>query len=115
MKTYHVFHVVDAQLKFTAEVNQERTYVGNVEAVSLNDAFMKTQNIEGNEEWPRRSTSVGDLIQVDDQYYLVKGIGFEAIDILDLVPAAQSNPGYVYLDSEGQPTHTWDFEESIGE
>jgi len=75
---FHIHHAT-GPLKFTETKSQPRKYVGFVNATSLDEAFKKSQNLD--EEWNPgvRSTSVGDVIQDDDKFYLVKGIGFEEL------------------------------------
>ena len=56
-------------------------YIGAVMASSLEEAFILSQN-DFNEEYAEigaRSTSVGDVILDGNDFYLVKGIGFECI------------------------------------
>lgn len=56
-------------------------YIGAVMASSLEEAFILSQN-DFNEEYAEigvRSTSVGDMILDGNDFYLVKGIGFECI------------------------------------
>lgn len=81
MKTYHIFHAVMPQFEEHAE--QERKYVGSVLAESLEHAFVRSQNHERhwNQQSPCRSTSVGDVIQSEDNDidYLVAGVGFKAL------------------------------------
>jgi hypothetical protein len=81
MKTYHIFHAVMPQ--FEEIIEQERKYVGSVLAESLEHAFVRSQNLERhwNQQSPCRSTSVGDVIQSEDNNidYLVAGIGFKAL------------------------------------
>lgn len=66
---------------FTEDVHQYRDYVGFVEANSVEEAFRLSQN--GEKSWnatnPCRSTSVGDIIQAPDGFYMVKGIGFQKL------------------------------------
>jgi hypothetical protein len=80
MQQYHIHHSTEIGLRFTEEEVQPRIYVGFVEAESVADAFKKTQNL-GESNWnpnnPQRSTSVGDVIQSNDGFFLVKGVGFK--------------------------------------
>lgn len=90
MKQYHIFHAT-SPLRFTETEIQPRQYVGFVEANSIEEAFKKSQNggiynSTGNHEglpWnptnPCRSTSVGDVIQDDDKFFMVCGIGFKEL------------------------------------
>lgn len=76
---YHI-HQANPPL-FTEDVHQYRDYVGFVEANSLEEAFRLSQNGEKpwNEAKPCRSTSVGDIIQAPDGFYMVKNIGFQKL------------------------------------
>ena len=79
MKKFHIFH---AELpSFTEEPEQKRKYAGCVVAESLEQAFVRSQNLDRhwNQKKPCRSTSVGDVIQVDDTDYLVTGTSFVAL------------------------------------
>lgn len=81
MKQYHIFHSTGINRFFAVE-NQPRQYAGFVNATSLEQAFALSQNIE--ENWnptnPCRSTSVGDVIQDDNDFYMVCGIGFQKLE-----------------------------------
>lgn len=60
-------------------------YIGAVMASSLEEAFILSQN-DFNEEYAEigaRSTSVGDMILDGNDFYLVKGIGFEYVLSID--------------------------------
>jgi hypothetical protein len=65
----------------TETEKQPRAYAGYVKASSLEDAFIKSQNID--EPWnpynPCRSTSVGDIIQDDDNFHIVMKEGFKVL------------------------------------
>jgi hypothetical protein len=80
MKQYHIFHAI-SPLKFTETEIQPREYTGFVVADSLEKAFILSQNDENvwNTANPCRSTSVGDIIQDDDKFYMVCGIGFKEL------------------------------------
>ncbi len=82
MKQYHIFHATGRD-RFSEVAIQPRIYAGYVEATSLNEAYALSQNIDSawNEVQPCRSTSVGDVIQDDDTFYMVCGVGFEALGI----------------------------------
>jgi hypothetical protein len=82
MKQYHIYHATSPGLRFTEQKDQPREYVGFVEANSIEEAYQKSQNFEllWNPSNPCRSTSVGDVIQEDEGFFLVKGIGFELLD-----------------------------------
>lgn len=79
MKQYHIFHSV-SPLMFTETEIQPRVYAGFVEADSLEKAFEYAQN--DHVDWAMneaRSTSVGDVIQDHDKFYMVCGIGFKEL------------------------------------
>ena len=79
MQQYHIFHSTSAKA-FTEETVQPREYVGYVEAQSLDDAYAKSQNDENPWNYePCRSTSVGDVIQSDDGFFMVKKTGFQEL------------------------------------
>ena len=82
MKQYHIYHATTPGLRFTETKDQPREYVGFVEAENEQIAYQKSQNFElpWNPSNPCRSTSVGDVIQGDEGFFLVKGIGFELLD-----------------------------------
>jgi hypothetical protein len=81
MKEAKIYHVTESALTFQAIPKQPRKLAGTVMATDPEDAYAKSQNLDGywNEETPCRSTSVGDVVMMDDHYYLVKSIGFEDI------------------------------------
>lgn len=69
---------------FDETVYQKREYVNAVRATSLEEAFQLSQN-DFNDNWstdikPLRSTSVGDIIQDDDKFFLVCGQGFRELE-----------------------------------
>lgn len=80
MEQYHIYHATGKN-KFTEVVEQPREYAGYVFANSLEEAFVNAQNID--DEWnptnPCRSTSVGDVIQADDGFYMVCSTGFKLL------------------------------------
>jgi hypothetical protein len=76
MKQYHIFHSTGIN-KFEEVEHQPRVYVGFVNASSLEKAFEYAQN--DHVDWAMnevRSTCVGDVIQDDEDFYMVCGIGF---------------------------------------
>jgi hypothetical protein len=84
MRQFHIHHATDPSLRFTETEKQPRVYASFVEAESLNDAFMLSQN-DFNPNWstedkPLRSTSVGDIIQDGDDFHMVLGIGFRLLN-----------------------------------
>ena len=80
MKQYHIFHTI-IQSRFPERKIQARKYAGFVNATSLEEAFQLSQNFElpWNIYTPCRSTSVGDVIQDDNKFYMVCGTGFEEL------------------------------------
>jgi hypothetical protein len=79
-KRYNIFFARDND-QFTEKVSQYRSYAGNVEASSLEEAFAKSQN-GNNSDWDdynTRSTSVGDFISDGENMYMVASQGFTPI------------------------------------
>lgn len=77
---YHIFHST-GENKFKEIEVQPREYAGFVEADSLEKAFEYAQN--DHVDWAMnevRSTSVGDVIQSDEGFYMVCGLGFKLLD-----------------------------------
>lgn len=81
MKEFHILQAVVPT--FDEEPDQYRKPVGVVKATSIEEAYAKTQNLDRhwNYNKPCRSTSVGDVIQVDDQNFLVTNVGFKQIEL----------------------------------
>jgi hypothetical protein len=83
MAQFHIYHSIGKD-RFQEVENQLREYAGFVEANSLKEAYVLSQNQD--ENWnitnPCRSTSVGDVIQADDGFYMVCGTGFQLLDIM---------------------------------
>jgi hypothetical protein len=82
MTQFHIYHSTGKD-KFQEVENQPREYVGFVEANSLEKAFEYAQN--DHVDWAMnevRSTSVGDVIQSDEGFYMVCGIGFKLLDVM---------------------------------
>lgn len=82
MTQFHIYHSTGKD-KFQEVENQSREYVGFVEANSLEKAFEYAQN--DHVDWAMnevRSTSVGDVIQSDEGFYMVCGIGFKLLDVM---------------------------------
>lgn len=75
------FHIHQAiKPTFDETEVQLRKYVGFVNAESLNEAFVLSQN--DNIDWQKnrtRSTSIGDVIQDGDKLFLVKKVGFKEL------------------------------------
>jgi hypothetical protein len=78
---YHIFHATGEHM-FTETENQPVEYVGTVQANSLEEAYLESQNTDEcwNLHQDIRSTSVGDVIQDDEHCYMVCGIGFRLLD-----------------------------------
>lgn len=85
MKQYHIYHSTGIN-KFEEVENQQRIYVGFVKANSIEEAYMLSQNQGDGDIWnavnPCRSTSVGDVIESDEGFYMVCGIGFKLLDVM---------------------------------
>ena len=93
MTQFHIYHSTGKD-KFQEVENQPRQYVGFVEADSIEEAFQRSQNggkynstnvseaLPWNLNNPCRSTSVGDVIQSDEGFYMVCGIGFKLLDVI---------------------------------
>jgi hypothetical protein len=80
MKTFFILHVVIPT--FNEEPNQNRKCVGEVKATCLEEAYFKSQNLDRhwNFKKPCRSTSIGDVIQVDDKDFMVASSGFQLLN-----------------------------------
>ncbi len=79
MKQYHIFHAI-SPLRFTETEIQPREYAGFVQANSIEKAFEYAQN--DHIDWAMnevRSTSVGDVIQDGDKFFMVCGTGFKEL------------------------------------
>ena len=77
---FHIHHVVSPTFDSKSESNTITKYAGTVRANSLQDAFIKSQCIDGNEnQWNTRSTSVGDYIQSPIGVYRVEPISFSLV------------------------------------
>ena len=83
MAQFHIYHSTGKD-RFQEVENQPRIYAGFVQADSLEEAYMLSQNQGDGDIWnatnPCRSTSVGDVIQSDEGFYMVCGIGFRLLD-----------------------------------
>lgn len=64
--------------RFLEIKNQPRILAGSMDVHTLTDAFTRSQNFDDhwNPNHPCRSTSVGDVIQNDEGYFMVAGFGF---------------------------------------
>ena len=80
-RQFDIYHSIDVGKIFTEEPTQRRLFVGTVMAISVGEAWLKSQNFSShwNKKRPCRSTSVGDVIRDGNELHLVKGIGFELI------------------------------------
>ena len=83
MKKYHIYHPVKGMLNPGCSRNLYMfDIVAVIEAESLEDAFRRAQNDHSTSkyyEYKKRSTSVGDIISEDDNYYMVMSQGFEQV------------------------------------
>jgi hypothetical protein len=86
MRKFHIFHCVHPS--FNEDYDQLRDYEATIEASSLQDAYVKSQNLT-EEGWngaiESRSTSVGDLIQdaETEEVFMVMGFGFKSMGIVE--------------------------------
>ena len=82
MKQYHIYHATGDKV-FTETPIQPRVYAGFLNANSIEEAYMLSQNQGDGDEWnatnPCRSTSVGDVIQSYEGFYMVSGTGFKLL------------------------------------
>jgi hypothetical protein len=87
LNVFNIYHAVGPE-KFTETEDQIRIYVGHVEASSLEMAFNKSQNLEfsWNINDPCRSTSIGDVIESNNKFYMVCATCFK-----ELVEAAEDH------------------------
>lgn len=79
--------------RFTDKLDQQREVVGYVEANSLEHAFMQTQNIGRNwcEDKPLRSSSVGDVFESDQGFFMINGTGFTLLETMSKNESEQSS------------------------
>lgn len=61
------------------EVNQVREKVGTIEAKSLNEAWIKTQN-NWNPSNPCRSTRKGDVFESEGRFHMITSLHFIEIN-----------------------------------
>lgn len=81
MQTIKIYHSTGVN-RFSPVAVQKRVFAGQVKADGLQSAMVKSQNF--NKDWAKlnqRSTSVGDLLQIEHNFYMVTGMGF--IDVTD--------------------------------
>lgn len=85
MEQYNIYHSIGIN-KFEEVEIQPRIYAGFVNADSVEEAFMLSQNEGDGDVWnavnPCRSTSVGDVIECGEGFYMVCGIGFRLLDVM---------------------------------
>jgi len=85
MEKFNIYHSTGIN-KFKEVENQPRIYVGFVKADSVEEVFMLSQNEGDGDVWnavnPCRSTSVGDVIESDEGFYMVCGMGFRLLDVM---------------------------------
>jgi len=84
MRTFNIFHCVNPS--FNEDFDQLRDFEGTIEAESLEDAYIKSQNLDEygwNGAVESRSTSVGDLIQdvESEEVFMVMGFGFKSMGV----------------------------------
>ena len=82
MRYFHIYHSIGKD-RFQEIEDQYREYVSFVEANSLEEAFEYAQN--DHVDWAMnevRSTSVGDVIESDEGFYMVCGMGFRLLDVM---------------------------------
>lgn len=82
MRDFKIYHSIGKD-RFQEIEDQYREYVGFVEADSLEKAFEYAQN--DHIDWAMnevRSTSVGDVIESDEGFYMVCGMGFRLLDVM---------------------------------
>ncbi len=77
-KTYRIFHPYYGELNSNCERGKYMyDHVGEVLATDLQDAFFNAQNdFDSWADYGVRSTSVGDIIEIDSTYYMVVDVGF---------------------------------------
>jgi hypothetical protein len=79
-KMFIIYHCIPMFIGISPTGKERKEYAGFVMATDLQDAFVQSNHIEGS-EWDedRRSTSIGDVIQGDDGFFLVTGDGFREL------------------------------------
>lgn len=80
MKVFTIYHAVGPE-KFIETEDQIRLYAGEVKANSFEMAYRLSQNMEWpwNVNNPCRSTSIGDIIQCDNEFQMVCSMGFKQL------------------------------------
>lgn len=83
-REFGIYHNTNTLTTFkdTLKEGQRRDYkfIGTIIAKDLDEVWRLSQNDFGHEEYIKfgaRSLSVGDMVLDDNDFYLVKGIGFE--------------------------------------
>lgn len=92
LKEYRVYHST-SEHRFTEVEEQRRVFVGTVKAENLEEAFRKSQN-DLDTYWSNigvRSTSVGDVLESDEGFYLVIGTGFKLLDVMSKNESEQNS------------------------
>jgi len=82
MTTCNIYHPVGGVMNHDCKPAQyEYELVATIDASSLSDAFMKSQNFDPiYESFNKRSTSIGDIIVMKDRDpAVVTGIGFQVV------------------------------------
>lgn len=79
-----ILHHIIGALPAAPTGHEPKKYAGFVSATSVEEAFKASQHIDGSEWDPgERSTSVGDIIQDDDKFWLVEGTGFKYLPMFE--------------------------------
>ena len=68
--------------KRVAEFEKQGTHKGVLEEV-----FVESQNIDSSWKPGQRSTSVGDIVRVEDDYYLCEGMGWACVTGMPILKA----------------------------
>jgi hypothetical protein len=80
-KIYKIYHPMDGINHNCKISNCEYQLIGQVKANSLEQAFIYSQAFSTQwESTNNRSTSVGDIVSIDNEYYMVKGAGFRQMN-----------------------------------
>ncbi len=82
MTTCKIYHPVGGVMNHDCKAAQyEYELVGTINASSLSDAFMKSQNFDPiYESFNKRSTSIGDIIVMEDRDpAIVTSTGFQVV------------------------------------
>lgn len=81
-KIYHADNIYTTTIS-----NLKYKLVGSIKAKSLNDAFTKSQNDFSKKyrSFDVRSTSVNDVFEVNNKYYLIRNTGFSEISNINII------------------------------